>query len=351
VTNYGAIAILKALPESAPSRQVRLAIAIETFRADEDGWRSAGQVLLAETASFSRRTLQRARPELIDAKLIEYEPGRGKGVLSRYRFLISLQKGAAGEPFSGCDVTVTRTPAKGRTGDAKRAQAPPVKGRTGKPGKPAVTAGQAPDLSQDAEHPALRAKALALKAEGFSSPRERGAAPDGTPRTRQSQDPGDSPRDEYGFPVTTKADHDLLNYGGLALTRARIERDQWEAETGDKDASGLREHQLHLFGELPAHQRQPYLAMARRISKNRDDADITQIAADFWTASHKKDRIGMALEQLAEARALRLAPPAAEPPGRYWAAAGEYRPPAATEDQFQDGVAAARAAISRKEPP
>jgi hypothetical protein len=80
VTNYGAIAILAALPEEAPARQVRVLIALETFRAGDDGWRKAGRVLLCQTANISRWTVQRARAELIGAKLIEYDPGRGRGV-------------------------------------------------------------------------------------------------------------------------------------------------------------------------------------------------------------------------------------------------------------------------------
>jgi hypothetical protein len=177
MTNYGALAILRALPQNAPARQLRILIAVETFKSDSNGWRRAGQVLLAETANMSISTLKRGRPELIDAKLLEYEHGLGRGALSRYRLNIAnLKKGPQADPLSG--------QGKGSTDGDKRVHPPGQKGSTGKTGKPRNAAGQAPVSGDQPETPALRAKALALKAEGFSSARDRGAAPDGAPRSQ-----------------------------------------------------------------------------------------------------------------------------------------------------------------------
>jgi len=96
VSNYGAGYILAALPRRADARQVRVLIALETFRCDAgDGWRRVSQVTLAAEANVDLKTLRRARGELVDAKLIECKPGRGKGVLSRWKILIPpLDKGS-----------------------------------------------------------------------------------------------------------------------------------------------------------------------------------------------------------------------------------------------------------------
>jgi hypothetical protein len=93
VTNFGAVAILKALPENAPARQLRVLIAIETFPADRGQWREAGQQLLARTANVSVSTLRRARLELDGAGLISYRRGGGRGRSSRFKLNIPDLKG------------------------------------------------------------------------------------------------------------------------------------------------------------------------------------------------------------------------------------------------------------------
>jgi hypothetical protein len=173
VTNYGAGYILAALPRRRSARQLSVLIALETFRCDGHGWRAVGQVKLAETANVDRATLLRARAELIDAKLIDYRAGRGKGVLSQYKILIPpLDKGSPVEPFTALSETVPDSPGQGPIRVQPRLQkgsTTSLKGFNRKRGKHAAPAGQRPDFRQNGQHAALRAKALALKAEGFSS--------------------------------------------------------------------------------------------------------------------------------------------------------------------------------------
>ena len=299
MTNYGAIAILSALPERAPARQVRLLIAIETFRPDGDGWRRAGADLLARTANISLSTLKRARPELVDEKLIEYTAGRWRGQLSQYRLLIpQLERGPTAEPLK----QEGDSDRKGSSHSPKGVQSHGQKGSKRKPDIPNDRAGQAADSWRKPAATALTAKAVALKAEGFSSGGVCDAAPGGASHTPEGE-----PVDAYGFPIRTKADTDLFNYSGIALQRAKQERWQWEEQTGDKDAAELREGQIRYFTSLPAFRQQPWLAMARRIL--RGDGDITQIAADLYKAAGGKDSVAKALSQLAETRAIRPVPP------------------------------------------
>jgi hypothetical protein len=167
VTNYGAIAILAALPDGAGERQLRVLVAVETFKADSEGWRPAGQILLAKTANVSVSTLQRARRRLIEAKLITYRAGSGRGQLSRYRIDIADLK--------------RKSPSDHLSDKSKGGHLPGQKVVTDKPGKPSVPAGHPSQNGQHAPNPALSAKAEAL-----SSPRAstadtiRAAYPDAT---------------------------------------------------------------------------------------------------------------------------------------------------------------------------
>jgi hypothetical protein len=135
MTNCGALAILAELPEATPPRQVRLMIALETFPADADGWRTVSSGLLSQAASLSRNPFRRARRELVAAKLIEHEPGTKRGKYSRWRITFPLAlpaalKGATqGHPLKkGAKGGHTR-PQKGATPGPKRG--PPPQGASG----------------------------------------------------------------------------------------------------------------------------------------------------------------------------------------------------------------------------
>lgn len=98
VTNFGALAIMAALPHTAPSRQLRLLLAVETFTPDSHGWRKVGSHKLMEVAGISYPTYKQARREVIEQRLAEYEPGNGSGYLSRWRLLIELLQVEGGNP-------------------------------------------------------------------------------------------------------------------------------------------------------------------------------------------------------------------------------------------------------------
>ena len=107
VTNYGALAILAELHEGAPARQVRLLVALETFPADAEGWRTVSTGTLCLAARLSRNPLRQAARELAAAKLIEHEPGVRSGTRSRWRFTFPLDDpppksgGTQGHPRAG----------------------------------------------------------------------------------------------------------------------------------------------------------------------------------------------------------------------------------------------------------
>lgn len=170
MTNYGNGYIFAAVPFTGYHEGwLRLLCTLETFPADKDGWRKVGVEELARQACMHRSTVKTTRADLIDAKLIEYQAGRGNGVLSRWKILIPpLDKGSPVEPFSG---------------EAKRVQVgrqkgsgTPVKGFRSKPDNTANNAGQTPDFAANGHAAALSAKAEALKAGGFSSAEPYGPA-------------------------------------------------------------------------------------------------------------------------------------------------------------------------------
>jgi hypothetical protein len=220
MTNYGAIAILKALPAAGTKhegRQLRILIAIETFRSDSDGWRRIGQDLLARTANVSVPTLKRARADLINAKLIDYEPSRTKGVVSGYRLLVDGIKGVQhAEPLTDLSGTGRDSARSGFTTEQIGVHHPGQKGFTTKPDKSNVAAGLTRQTGDEPNRPALRAKAQALKAEGFSSP---GDAP-------QPGKPGASPspdRTREGLEQAARQREQLLGrYGPDAFGKHYI---------------------------------------------------------------------------------------------------------------------------------
>ena len=224
MTNFGAIAILRALPEAAPARQVRVLIALETFRAEAGGWRPVGQDLLARTANVSRSTLKRARPELIAVKLITYQPGgRGPGSLSRYRIEIpDLKRGPHAEPLTGQE--------KGSTDGRKGVHPPGQKGSTGKTGKSSVPAGQPANFSANGATPALGAKAPALKAGAFSSAGGEAPALDGTgtspPGTRHRAPPCPVCGKQFSQELLADPDFRALAVAGDVLHAECTEEDE-----------------------------------------------------------------------------------------------------------------------------
>lgn len=152
MTNYGALAILAELPEGAPARQVRLMIALETFRADADGWRTVSTGTLCRAASFSRNSLRRASRELAAAKLIEHEPGTWSGARSRWRFTFRLdlpppkKGGTRGHPKKGAT--------QGAPSDRQeRGPAQPRKGGQPSPGKGVPPDEGVPPHAQHADQP------------------------------------------------------------------------------------------------------------------------------------------------------------------------------------------------------
>lgn len=83
MSNFDVRAVL-ALPPM-PERQRLVLIALATVSPEADGWRQIGGKLLAGIANLHPDTVKKARPELVKAGLLDYEPGDGRGHYSRYR--------------------------------------------------------------------------------------------------------------------------------------------------------------------------------------------------------------------------------------------------------------------------
>jgi hypothetical protein len=99
VTNYGALAIMRAIPHHGSpgsEAELRLALALETFHADDAGNRRATIRQLSERAGMTEITTRRARDRLVAAGVVIHKRGhaRGTGV---WRLLISLIADAQGE--------------------------------------------------------------------------------------------------------------------------------------------------------------------------------------------------------------------------------------------------------------
>jgi hypothetical protein len=123
VSNFGALAILAVLPDNAPARHWRLLTALETFPADEGGWRCVGTAELCRAAKLgSRRTFRRACHELAAAGLIEYEPGTHRGDFTRWRIVFPLdlpppKKGVTQrDPLLSAETEVEGGPGRSRKG-------------------------------------------------------------------------------------------------------------------------------------------------------------------------------------------------------------------------------------------
>lgn len=156
VSNFGVLAIMEALPPKAPGRHLRLLVVLETVTPDRDGWRRIGVDLLAEQMKVSQDTAKLARNELIDAKLLEYEPGRGAGHFTRWRFLFPADNGGGqSPPFTGDE--------KGGDPARKRGESRPKKGGS----RNAVTSGNANHALKDS---ALKDSALGSAADAAPSP-------------------------------------------------------------------------------------------------------------------------------------------------------------------------------------
>jgi hypothetical protein len=130
VSNYDVQAVL-ALPHM-PERQLRVLIALATVTPEADGWRKIGGKLLAEKANLHPDTVKTARHELVEAGLLDYEPGNGRRHFSRYRLTVTgtedFKGGADSSPPSAEKGGVNSSPPSAEKGGADSSPPSGVKG-------------------------------------------------------------------------------------------------------------------------------------------------------------------------------------------------------------------------------
>jgi hypothetical protein len=129
------IRLILRLRGKIPQRQVDLLLALETFTADEDGWRTVGVDLIAHETGISPRTIAKARGELVAADWLDFARGDGRGHVSGYRTrLPSVPKGSKNAAtFKGRKNAATFPAAKGGKPAPVKVANGPDKGGTRNP--------------------------------------------------------------------------------------------------------------------------------------------------------------------------------------------------------------------------